>query len=113
MSNKLHNYVRTYRKRASLTQGELAFLLGSESGAKISRIERRSRLPNLRTAFACEAVFGVPAHQIFAGFFDEVESATTTRAKVLTERLHLKAASRARDRKLQALQGITARRGLE
>ena len=113
MSNKLHNYVRTYRKRASLTQGELAFLLGSRSGAKISRIERRSRLPNLRTAFACEVVFGVPAHQVFVGFFDEVESATTTRAKVLAERLHVQAASRSRDRKLQALQGITARRGLE
>lgn len=66
-SLRLHNYLRTYRKRAGLTQQEVGFLLGCKSGDLISRYEKRRRLPPLETALACEAIFGVPVSELFAG----------------------------------------------
>ena len=59
---KIMSYLKTYRKKGGLTQDEVAFLLGCESGTKISRFEHRARQPNLETAFACQVVFGIPAH---------------------------------------------------
>ncbi len=64
---KLENYLRTYRKRSGLTQQEVAFLLGCETGAQVSRYEKRHRLPPLETALACEAIFGIPIAELFAG----------------------------------------------
>jgi transcriptional regulator with XRE-family HTH domain len=81
------SYLRTHRKRGWLTQDEMAFLLGCQSGTKISRFERLARRPNLKTAFACQVVFGVPAHELFPGTFAEVEKSVAERARVLSERL--------------------------
>lgn len=64
---RLENYLRSQRKQSGLTQQEVAFLLGCENGAQVSRYERRRRLPPLETALACEAIFGVPIAQLFAG----------------------------------------------
>src|SRR2546429_9576493 len=66
-THKLENYLRTYRKRSGLTQREVAFLVGCRNGAQVSRYEKRRRLPPLRTALACEAAFGVPVAELFAG----------------------------------------------
>ena len=41
MPHKLENYLRTYRRRAGLSQDEMAFLLGTKSGTKVSRYEHR------------------------------------------------------------------------
>ena len=41
--------------------------LGRENGAHVSRYEKRPRLPPLETALACEAIFGIPVAQLFAG----------------------------------------------
>ena len=69
---KLENYLRTYRKKSGLTQREVAFLLGCQNGAQVSRYERRRRLPPLGTAFAWEAIFGVPAAELFAGLRENI-----------------------------------------
>ena len=45
MIHKLENYLRTYRKKSGLTQREVAFLLGCQNGAQVSRYEKRRRLP--------------------------------------------------------------------
>src|SRR5881227_3237850 len=49
---RLPNYIRTYRKRSCLTQDEVAFLLGSKSGASVSRHERFKQTPDLQTLLA-------------------------------------------------------------
>ncbi len=87
MPRKLENYLRTYRKRAGLSQDEAAALLGCRSGAKMSRYERFSRRPGLEAAFACEVLFGVPSSEILAGVFEKVETATLDRARQFAERL--------------------------
>jgi|SRR6266576_4678451 len=61
MSHKLENYLRTYRKQSGLSQDEVAFLLGCQTGTKVSRYERFARKPSLETLFAYEVVFGAPA----------------------------------------------------
>lgn len=59
------------RKRAALSQDEVAFLLGMNGGAKICRHERRSRAPTLETALAYEALYGVPVSELHAGVYGE------------------------------------------
>ncbi len=63
----LPNYLRTYRKKAGLTQQDFAFLLGISNGAQVSRYEKGHHLPPLRTALTCEAVLGTPVSELFAG----------------------------------------------
>ena len=79
----LSNYLRTYRKRAGLTQKELAFLLGCQSGAKVSRYENVQRLPNLNTVFAYEVIFNIPANQLFAGIYENAKEKVEQRAILL------------------------------
>src|ERR1700676_3988450 len=64
---RLENYLRTHRKKSGLTQHEVGFLLGRETGAQVSRYEKRHRLPPLEIALAYEEIFGVPVGELFAG----------------------------------------------
>jgi len=108
MSRRTHNYLRTYRKRAGLTQDELALLLGCTSGTKVSRYERLTREPNLETAFACQAIFGVPAHELFPSIYQNVEQIIKKRAELLKERLS--GTNAAVKYKLQVLNAIASPR---
>lgn len=103
---KLQNYMRTHRKRAGLSQDEAAFLLGLSGGDKVSRYERRSRLPSLETVLAAEAVFGVPASELFAGLFEEVEEETRKRARDLAKSL-VKGGGNTAQQKLARLSQLT------
>jgi transcriptional regulator with XRE-family HTH domain len=85
--HKLENYLKTYRKRAGISQREMDFLLGAHSGSKTSRYEHFKRTPNLETAFACEALFHAPARELFAGIYSRAERRTILRARVLRKRL--------------------------
>ena len=86
-THKLENYLRAYRKRSGLTQREVAFLLGCENGAQVSRYEKRRRVPPLRMALACEAVFGVPAAELFGGMHDQVSKVIEKRLAELRSKL--------------------------
>lgn len=96
MSHRLPNYLRAHRKRAGLSQQQLAFLLGCQFGGKVSRYERFSREPTLRAAIACEVIFHTPIRELFAGVYDEVMRVTDRRARQLARRLTGKTQSRRR-----------------
>ena len=85
--HKLENYLKTYRKRAGISQREMDFLLGAHGGSKTSRYEHFKRTPNLETALACEALFHAPARELFAGIYSRAERRTILRARVLRKRL--------------------------
>lgn len=106
MAKNLHNYLRTYRKRAALTQDEVAFLLGYRHGTKVSRYERNARQPGLETALALEVVFGVPVRELFAGRFEKVKGITMRRARVLARKLSAATRSPLTARKLELLRTI-------
>jgi len=87
VAHKLDNYLRMYRRRKGLSQDEVAFLLGAETGTLVSRYERGRRRPSLETALAYEAAFGVPARELFGGIFQSVERDVTKRASRLARKL--------------------------
>lgn len=91
-THKLENYLRMYRKKSGLTQRDVAFLLGCQNGAQVSRYEKRKRVPPLRTALACEAVFGAPVADLFAGMRQSVEKEIEKRLLALQTKLQGKAA---------------------
>ncbi len=108
MSHKLNNYLRTYRKRAGLSQAEVAFLLGGQSGTKVSRYERAARQPTLQTALAYEVIFAIPVRALFAGMCHKVEQPIVKRAQVLARKLNTAKPDRLTTRKLQVLQAVAS-----
>lgn len=84
---RLNNYLRAYRKRAGLSQDDVAFLLGYKSGAQVSRYERGARKPTLENALTFEAILSVPVRELFAGRYEKVARAVSRRAAKLVERL--------------------------
>jgi DNA-binding XRE family transcriptional regulator len=84
---KLPNYIRTHRKRSCLTQGEVAFLLGSKSSAGISRHERFKQTPDLQTLLAYEMLFQTPVRNLFSSTHKEVEQKLRHRIRLLIRKL--------------------------
>lgn len=107
-SPRLPNYLRANRKRLALSQDEVAFLLGTQSGAKVCRYERFVREPSLETAFAFEAIFQRPARELFGGLYQKIEQKVAARAKALTFRADLRKPDRQTAHKRQALMDIAA-----
>lgn len=83
MSRNLPHNLRSERRRAGLSQRDVAALLGDKTVSKISRYERRRRLPPLRMALAYEAILGKPVSQLFGGTYAPIRAAVTRRAKHL------------------------------
>ena len=110
MLRRLPSYLKTYRKRTGLSQAEVAFLLGCKSGAKISRYERGTRVPPLRTGLAYEAVLGAPVRELFAGVFEEAEVTARERAKTLLQSVRSANPRRRHERKIGRLEVLAGRR---
>ena len=108
MSAPLENYLKTYRRRSGLSQDEMAFLLGSASGTKVSRYESRVRRPTLETALAYEAIFQVPASALFAGLYQKVEKEIIARAQLLARKLEGSERSKATLHKMALLDALCA-----
>ncbi len=87
MSQRLNNYLRTYRRRSGLYQEDVALLLGCENGSKVSRYECSAREPSLENTLAYEAIFGIPIRELYAGMYQKVEEKTMRRAKELLQKL--------------------------
>jgi len=86
MSSQLPNYLKANRKRLALSQDDVAFLLGAQSGAKVCRYERFVREPSLETALAYEAIFKRSVSELFGGLYQKVERDVSERAKILAGR---------------------------
>lgn len=105
---QLPNYLRANRKRLALSQDEVAFLLGTKSGAKVSRYEHFVRVPSLETALAYEVIFKRSASELFGGLYQKVEREVSARAKKLAERTKSGKPNRQSVHKRQMLTSITA-----
>jgi transcriptional regulator with XRE-family HTH domain len=82
-TRRLPNYLRTYRKYSGLSQGEVSFLVRLKDKSELSRYERSVRQPSLRTALACQEVFGLPVSELFAGLNDSVAKDTHNQMRKL------------------------------
>jgi hypothetical protein len=85
----LPNYLQSQRKRLSLTQEEVGFLLGiggMYKGAKVCRDENFAREPSLREALTYEAMYGRPVSELFAGLSQQARQDVKARAKFMLHR---------------------------
>jgi transcriptional regulator with XRE-family HTH domain len=86
----LPNYLRTHRKRHTLSQEEVAYLLGCTGAGRSSKVsldENLGREMRLRTALAYEALYGISIRELFAGTFEEVQQEILERAKVMRHKV--------------------------
>jgi transcriptional regulator with XRE-family HTH domain len=96
-----------HRKRAGLSQDEVAYLLGCGHGAKVSRYERFNREPSLRTALAYEVIFQVPVRELFAGIYEQSRRDVERRTRYLVRRIERHTKNPLIARKLVVLKAIT------
>jgi transcriptional regulator with XRE-family HTH domain len=83
----LSTQLRTHRKRAYLTQTEVAILIAVLSGTTVSRHEAGDRRISLEDAFAYEALFGIPASALFPGAYEKAREGVSARALGLLGKL--------------------------
>jgi len=74
MTEKLPNYVRTYRKKAGLSQRELGLVLGYLDDGQVARHETFDTVPPLEVALRYEAAFHIPVSQIFGGLYESAQA---------------------------------------
>jgi DNA-binding XRE family transcriptional regulator len=109
---KLPNYIRTYRKRAHLTQRDVAFLLGAKNSASVCRHERLEQTPNLQTLLAYEILFGTPVRNLFGGMHQDIEQNLICRIRLLIQKLAKSNHSRMKVRKMKILNDFLHERTL-
>jgi transcriptional regulator with XRE-family HTH domain len=102
----LSNYLRMHRRRTPLSQDDIAFLLGSFDGARVSRHESAQRLPPVEVALAYEFIFGVPAREIYKGLNQKIENAVLRRAKILLESTQHRLNDQDHEKKFQTLKHL-------
>lgn len=81
------NYLRSYRLRWGLSQGELAHLLGWKGAEVISRIEKKQRPPTLQFVMACFILFGTSAAELFPDVAAGIEAGVMARVWEMYERI--------------------------
>lgn len=104
-TSRLPNYIRTYRKRACLTQEEVAFILGSKSSASVSRHERFKQTPDLQTLLAYEMLFRTPVRSLFSSTHEEVAQKLRRRIRLLIRKLTSARHGRRVAKKIETLAG--------
>jgi DNA-binding XRE family transcriptional regulator len=81
------NYLRTHRKRAGLSQRELAGLLGYTDEGAISRHEQSQTLPPLLIAISYEIIFKAPVSALFPGIHGTLQEGIEDRLLELEHEL--------------------------
>lgn len=100
-------YVEIKRRAGALSQPELAFLLGWQSGSPVSLLEK-GREPYLSKAFALELLFGVSPADLFPALMIATEDELARRAYELRLSLQAKP-SKKNDAKIRLLNEVLAR----
>ena len=109
-NGRLENYLRTYRKKAGLSQRDIGVLL-AYSGDAISRYEQSTTMPPLFAAIAYEIIFQTPVSVLFPGIRDAAKSAITDRLRKLEEELQAQHGKGARATRVSQRLAWLAERG--
>src|SRR5437870_5774001 len=83
--SKLDHHLRSERRRAALTQADVAALLGNRWKQPVGWYEA-GKLPPVEKVLAYEAIFGKPAAQLLRGAYERIESNVRRRAQELLAR---------------------------
>jgi len=110
-SKSAANCIYIARRKASLTQRELAMLIGYLDEGAVARHEQFSSMPPLLIALAYEVIFQTPAGELFFGLRDTVERIVEERIGDFKKALEqCDACGRLAARTARKLEWITARR---
>lgn len=109
MPRKLPHYLRIERRKAGLSQTDIAALFGVRTASKISRYEHGRRLPPLKTALAYEAILGRPIAELFGGTYAAVQGEVKRRARILENSSARPPRGSRFARRKASIQAITAR----
>lgn len=105
---KHRTYLRVYRRRAGLSQEDVAYLLGIQARTGVSRHELADSIPVLEVLLAYEAIYGACTGDLYKGLRQQVVQDTTLRAQGLIKRLQLRPQSKERDRKIAFLARVVS-----
>ena len=108
MAKPLATYLRMFRLRTGFSQDEIAFLLGSMSGANVAKHEKGSRLPMLRNALAYELVLGASIQSLYEGVLVQVSAEVSARARGLHKSIERKTKTPRSVRKIETLKRLIA-----
>lgn len=103
------HYLKAERKRAALTQADVAALFGIESASKISRYERGTRLPSLKTALAYEVIFGRPVAALFSDAYRKERVTVVRHARKLVGKAIARRKTSFLARRRESLKNISSR----
>jgi len=81
------NSIYAHRRKACLTQRDLAMLIGYVDEGSVAHHERFNSLPPFLIALAYEIIFQVPISELFFGVRDTVESVVEERINDLRKSL--------------------------
>lgn len=109
MSKQLDSYLKTHRKRAGLTQQDVAILLGYANSAAISRLERRQQAVSLPTALGYHIVLDQPLVELVPGVFREIDTAVIERATHLLATLEEAERTPRLERRLETIEHLRMR----
>jgi transcriptional regulator with XRE-family HTH domain len=106
MPRKLAHYLRSERRRAALTQSDVAALLGGAWKTRVSNYERGA-LPPTDVVLAYEAILGKPVAELLGGTYDAAVFQIRMRARDLLKR-EVAATNARRLRRRRTLERIAA-----
>ena len=81
------NYLRSCRKKLGLTQRHLAFVLGHQTGCRVSALEAGRSVPSLRSIIAFRILFSRSIDELWPQWVNDVESDVDSRIERLIDRL--------------------------
>ncbi len=93
MSSPLPNYIRSYRRKADLSQDDLARLLDGVAGTTVLRHEDYQRIPLLETALRYSAIFRSDPRELFAGSYAKESQIVAENARTLLREIESSSAS--------------------
>ena len=102
-------YLRALRRRSALSQEDVAFLLGTFTGTRVSRHETGACVPPLEVALAYEVIFGIGTAEIYEDLRLRVAQDVRKRAQTLHESLAHRLNDALRNEKRAALALIIKR----
>lgn len=106
MRGKLVQYLRAERRRAALSQTDVAALLGGAWKGRVAWYERGA-VPPTEVVLAYEAMIERPVAELLAGTYEEVRNRVRTRARDLLRHVGTPATAR-QARRYQTLERIAA-----
>lgn len=93
LNEPLVNYLRIHRRKAGLSQPELAWVLGYSDEGALAKHERFQSLPPFLIALGYEVIFQVPVSELFPGLLQSVAFGIEERLAEFESRLREQSAT--------------------